>query len=93
MIDTDEILERPYHWVFRPCFEGGELHYHGTVLEFPGCETVGDSAEDVMLSLMSVAEGWLLACHQFGHEIPEPFDGLNREAGFRFEVIEGGKPH
>lgn len=93
MIDTDEILEQPYHWVFRPCVEGGELHYHGEILEFPGCETESDTAEGVILSLYAVAEGWLRAAHHFGHEIPAPLDGITGGQGYRLEVIDGGKTH
>lgn len=64
-----DYLKDPYTRVLIPEEEGG---YSAEVLEFPGCYSCGDSADEAMANLEEAAVSWIEASLEQGHEIPAP---------------------
>ncbi len=68
-LTDEEFKRRPYSWVLIPQSEGG---YTGTILEFPGCITEGETIAETMDNLLNAAMSWMDACAQIGRPIPSP---------------------
>ena len=64
-----EILSAPYARVLRREAEGG---YSAEVIEFPGCFSAGDTAEETMANLDEAMTLWLEGELADGHDIPVP---------------------
>jgi predicted RNase H-like HicB family nuclease len=64
-------LRAPYTRVFQREQDG---RYSCQVLEFPGCFSSGDTAEDAMANLDEAIELWVESELEQGHDIPEPYD-------------------
>ena len=67
-----DYLKRPYARVLTPDEEYGG--YTAEILEFPGCVTEGDTADEALENLEEAAEGWIEAALNIGQQIPEPSD-------------------
>lgn len=65
-----EYLKAPYTRVLIPDQETDT--YTAEILEFPGCISQGDTAEEALKYLEDAAEGWIQACLDLGQKIPEP---------------------
>lgn len=65
-----EILKRPYHFTVIREEEDGS--WFGRVLEFPGCFSAGDTAQEALRNLFEVAEAWVDACLHQPHPFPIP---------------------
>jgi predicted RNase H-like HicB family nuclease len=72
-LDTPrDYLKRPYARVLTPDEEYGG--YTAEILEFPGCVTEGDTADEALGNLEDAAEAWIEAALNMGQDIPEPSD-------------------
>jgi predicted RNase H-like HicB family nuclease len=65
-----KILRQPYHWIIQPGADG----YSAWVLEFPGCFSSGETAEEAVVELQDAITGWVSIELESGHGIPEPID-------------------
>jgi predicted RNase H-like HicB family nuclease len=66
---ADAAVARPYSRVLIPDEGGG---YTAHVLEFPGCITEGDTAEETLRRLDDTMHSWVAAAVRRGQGIPEP---------------------
>jgi predicted RNase H-like HicB family nuclease len=62
-------LSEPYSRLLVPDPSGG---YFAEVLEFPGCFSQGDTAEEAISNLKEAMEGWIAAALDAGQAIPAP---------------------
>lgn len=67
-----DYLKKPYARVLTPDEEYGG--YTAEILEFPGCVTEGDTADEALSNLEEAAEGWIEAALSANQRIPEPSD-------------------
>jgi predicted RNase H-like HicB family nuclease len=67
----EDYLKQPYARVLIPEPEGG---FAAEVLEFPGCYSFGDTAEEALQNLEDAALSWIEAAVSQGQHIPEPSD-------------------
>jgi predicted RNase H-like HicB family nuclease len=65
----NEYLAQPYSRLLIPEKEGG---YSAEILEFPGCFSQGDTAEEAINNLEDAARNWISAALEQGLKIPEP---------------------
>lgn len=72
MATKSDFSSMPYTRVLFPLEEGG---YFAEILEFPGCLTEGETAEEALSNLNDVAEAWIEAAEGQGLAIPEPSSG------------------
>lgn len=66
-----EILRKPYARVLIPDESGG---YFAKILEFPGCYAEGETPNEAIQNLESVAESWIEATLGLGQDIPEALE-------------------
>jgi len=66
----EEYLQAPYARLLTPDEESGG--YTAEILEFPGCVTEGDTADEALQNLEDAAKGWIEATLKAGREVPEP---------------------
>src|SRR5215212_8928092 len=66
----EEYLQAPYARVLTPDEETGG--YTAEILEFPGCVTEGDTADEALANLEAAAEAWIEATINSGQEVPGP---------------------
>jgi predicted RNase H-like HicB family nuclease len=71
-IKPEEYLKRPYTRVLVPEEDGG---FSAEILEFKGCFSQGDTAEEAYRNLEEAALSWIEASLELGHVIPEPMSG------------------
>jgi len=69
-----EYLSKPYTRIVTPITDESGSYYVGRILEFDGCMTTGDTAEEVYQLLDEAMEGWLDVKLQNGDFIPEPLE-------------------
>lgn len=67
-----DYLKKPYARILTPDEEFGG--YTAEILEFPGCVTEGDTADEALGNLEVAAEGWIEATLNANQRIPEPSD-------------------
>ena len=65
----EEYLKAPYARILIPDEEGGFI---AEILEFPGCISQGDTAEEALKNLEAAANGWIEATLAQGQEVPPP---------------------
>lgn len=65
----EQYLREPYSRILIPEEEGG---YSAEILEFPGCFSQGDTAQEALSNLEEAAENWIEATLAQGRPIPEP---------------------
>jgi predicted RNase H-like HicB family nuclease len=68
-LKANEALKRPYSWVLIPQEDG---RFTAEILEFPGCITEGESAQEAATRLHAVAESWIEECIGSGRGLPPP---------------------
>src|SRR5690242_20559866 len=64
-----DYLRLPYSRLLVPDQDGG---YSAEILEFPGCYSEGESANEALENLEVAAANWIEAALQQGQSIPEP---------------------
>lgn len=67
--NPEDYLKLPYSRVLIPEEEGG---YSAEILEFPGCYSQGDTAEEAIRNIEDAASNWIEATLQAGKPIPPP---------------------
>lgn len=67
---TQDYLREPYSRVLIPDAESG---FSAEILEFPGCFSEGETAQEAVENLEEAAHNWIQACLDQGQEIPPPF--------------------
>lgn len=65
-----EIMAKPYLRAVQP----DDAAWFGQIIEFPGCFSAGDTAEEAIRNLDGVMESWLLSTIAQGQTIPEPLE-------------------
>jgi predicted RNase H-like HicB family nuclease len=67
----EDYLKQPYARILIPEAEGG---FSAELLEFPGCYSYGDTAEEALRNLEDAAANWVEASLAQGQHVPEPSD-------------------
>jgi predicted RNase H-like HicB family nuclease len=70
--ELERILSAPYARLVIPDVESGT--FTGRILEFPGCVSQGDSAEEAYRNLEEAGKEWVRAALDLGQEIPAAFE-------------------
>ena len=62
----------PYNFVIQKMNDESGSYYYGKVLELEGCQSTGDSYEEVWEGLQEAMEGYIETKLENGFAIPEP---------------------
>jgi len=68
--NPEEYLTQPYSRILIPDEKSGT--FAAEILEFPGCVSQGDTAQEAYERLEEAAKGWIEAALDLGQEIPPP---------------------
>ena len=68
-MDIQDYIKLPYSRVLIP----EDVGYSGSILEFPGCYSCGDTADETLMNLDNAMLAWIDAALSVGQEIPSPF--------------------
>lgn len=69
-----EYMNQPYTRIVKPVTDESGSYYVGSILEFDGCMTTGESASEVYKLLDDAMEGWLEVKLEHGDYIPSPLN-------------------
>lgn len=75
---AETYLGQPYARLILPEPDGS---FRGEIIEFPGCLSTGDSAEEALAKLEEAARDWLIAAIENGQEIPAPVESSATYSG------------
>ena len=81
--DLDYYLSLPYTLVIREMNDESGRYYYGTYLELDGCQSDGQTIEELLRNLEEAKRGWLEVKLEHGDPIPEP----NPKAEFSGKVL------
>ena len=65
-------MELPYTYLIQPITDESGSYFFGQVFEFDGCQSNGDTPDEVYQNLIEAMEGWLEVKLEHGDAIPEP---------------------
>ncbi len=71
-MDIKEIMNRPYTRVVEEINDESGHYFYGKILEFDGCQSTGDTLEELDANLNEAMEGWLEVKLKYGLSIPAP---------------------
>lgn len=71
-MEVKEYLTLPYNYIITPIHDESGDYYHATVLELDGCQSTGDTMEEVMDGIKEAMEGWIEAKLENGYDVPLP---------------------
>lgn len=83
---VDCYLRLPYKRVLIPSEDGG---FAAFILEFPGCCSQGETAQEAYEAIEDSARGWIAACLDLGRRIPKPDE---YEAGVWCKTLWANEP-
>lgn len=78
---AEEYLKEPYSRILIPEEDGG---FSSEILEFPGCYSQGETAEEAYRNLEETAKSWIETCLAQGQDIPAP--AANQECSGKFAL-------
>ena len=79
-------MSMPYTRVVYPISDESGSYYVGSILEFDGCMTTGDTAAEVYELLDDAMEGWLEVKLEHGDYIPEPLEAEEYSGKFMIRI-------
>lgn len=72
MKEVKYYMNLPYNYIIKPISDESGDYYYAHILELDGCQTTGDTFEDVYANLKEAMEGWIEARLEGGFDIPMP---------------------
>lgn len=70
--DLNHYLSLPYTLVIKPMDDESGRYYYGTYLELDGCQSHGETVEELLCNLEEAKHGWLEVKLEHGDPIPVP---------------------
>ncbi len=81
-MDIKEYMELPYTKLIKEINDESGHYYYGCILELDGCQSTGDSLDELMDSLKEAMEGYLEVKIEKGLPIPTPQQDDNYSGKF-----------
>ncbi|MBO6146148.1 MAG: toxin-antitoxin system HicB family antitoxin [Lachnospiraceae bacterium] len=72
--ELEYYMKLPYTRMIREIDDEGGHYYHGTILELEGCQSTGDTIEELNDNLVEAMESYIAVKLEYGLSIPEPVD-------------------
>ncbi len=72
--DLSYYLSLSYTLVIKEIHDESGHYFYGTYAELDGCQSHGDTVNDLVESMKEALTGWLEVKLEFGDPIPEPHD-------------------
>ena len=71
-MELKDYMKLPYTRMIQEINEEGEHYYYGKILELDGCQSIGETMEELYESLNEAIEGYIEMKLEQGYEIPLP---------------------
>ncbi|CAJ1001051.1 type II toxin-antitoxin system HicB family antitoxin [Brevibacillus aydinogluensis] len=81
--DLNHYLSLPYTLVIKPMDDESGRYYYGTYLELDGCQSHGETVEELLRNLEEAKRGWLEVKLEHGDPIPEPQEEYSGKINLR----------
>ena len=62
----------PYNILIKKMDDESGQYYYGKVLELDGCQSDGDTIEELEVNIREAMHGWISVKLEYGHPVPEP---------------------
>ena len=72
-----EYLDKPYNTIVKKIKDGDDEYYYGQILELDGCQSTGDTMDELNENLRVAMEGYIETKLAHDLPIPEPRDSGN----------------
>ena len=86
MKKLDDYMKLPYTRLITEMNDETGHYYYGRILELDGCQSTGDTAEELMESLNEAMEGYLEVKLEKGLDIPEPKRSTDYSGKFNVRI-------
>lgn len=78
-----EYMDKPYNTIVKKIKDGDDVYYYGRILELDGCQSTGNTLDELNESLREAMEGYIETKLEFDLPIPEPRD----DGGFSGKIL------
>lgn len=70
-MDVKEYMNLPYNYVIKPISDESGTYFYGTILELDGCQSTGETIEEVYNDLREAMEGYIETKLSNGYAVPK----------------------
>lgn len=70
--DINYYMSLPYNFLMQKMDDESGQYYFGKVLELDGCQSDGDTIEELESNLKEAMYGWISVKLDYGYPVPEP---------------------
>lgn len=85
-MSKDEYLRLPYTRLVQEMNDESGHYFYGKILELDGCQSTGDTIEELYQNLNEAMEGYLEVKLENGLEIPQPMSKDNYSGKFNVRI-------
>lgn len=71
-MEVKDYMKLPYTRIIREMNDESGHYFYGKILELDGCQSTGDTLDELYVNLNEAMEGWLEVKLENGISIPEP---------------------
>ena len=84
-MNIKDYMKLPYNIVTKYMEEDGG-YYYGKVLELDGCQSTGDTIEELYENIKEAMQGWLETKLENGYDIPKPVSVNDYSGKFNLRI-------
>ena len=86
MRSIEEYMALPYNFIISYVKDESGNYYYGKVLELDGCQSTGDTIDELYENLREAMEGYIETKLENGFEVPEPTSAENYSGKFNVRL-------
>jgi len=84
--NIDKYLSLPYNFIINYIEDETGSYYYGRVLELEGCQSTGDTIEELYTNLKEAMEGYIETKLENGFDVPEPISSDDYSGRFNVRL-------
>ncbi len=84
--NINEYIAKPYNFIINFINDESGSYYYGKVLELDGCQSTGDTVEELYENLKEAMEGYIETKLENGFDVPEPVTSENYSGKFNVRL-------
>lgn len=72
MKNVEDYMKLPYNYIIQPINDESGYYYYAKVLELDGCQSTGQTLEEVYQNIKVAMRGWIETKLEHGFNVPMP---------------------
>lgn len=72
MDNINKYLNLPYNYIIQPINDESGFYFYARILELDGCQSTGETFEEVYKNIKDAMKGWIEAKLEGGFDVPFP---------------------